>query len=76
MNISKRNFLRSVISAPMAMSFANEVIEVNAQQKRRDPPSASRQSAATAPQSSGPHKLPSLPYGFAALEPHIDRATM
>ena len=33
-------------------------------------------SPAAAPETTGPFKLPPLPYDYAALEPHIDAATM
>ena len=38
-------------------------------------PNAARAAAAVTP-AAGPYSLPALPYGFDALEPHIDKLTM
>jgi Fe-Mn family superoxide dismutase len=64
MNLSKRDFLRAAIIAPVAASLA-----VNSF-------AAQTRTTQNSPAPTTPFTLPALPYDFAALEPHIDAQTM
>jgi len=65
MNLSKRDFLRAAIIAPVATSLiSNSFVTAHTRTTQNSP----------APTT--PFTLPALPYDFAALEPHIDAQTM
>ncbi|MBA3439613.1 MAG: superoxide dismutase [Pyrinomonadaceae bacterium] len=69
MNISRRAVLLGA-----TYGFASLIVKPAV--ANRDGVFAQTTAATSSAQSSRPHKLPPLPYDFAALEPHIDAQTM